>query len=101
MTNLIERMWRTSQAWNFERVYKLKTARETHKLRTYIKRDSYDHQCSAYVQRWDGAKWQHVCSRSIAELAAYDIGCYAKNAPKELFHRSASVLESDAKSIVG
>ena len=39
-----------------------------HKLKYSIKSDSYNNQCYARAYKWDGTKWQQICSIHYDEM---------------------------------
>lgn len=51
-------VWKGSQSWNYKRLIDL----GGHRVKIFFKRDSYDFQCEAHADRWDGAKWHRVYS---------------------------------------
>ena len=59
---------------------------------------------TAACKRWDGAKWQHVLSRSIAELGSREISYISREltpADHGLFGADAEALLAAAVAIVG
>ena len=91
------RVWKGSQSWEFEDILRLEDGQ---KLAIRIKRDSYDHQSYARVDRWDGAKWQLVVSNTIGECVCQKISYVADKVTAADFKVDADRLFCIAKEIV-
>lgn len=50
--------WAANQSWHDERLLEL----DAHVCRTTVRRNAYDAQSYARVERWDGSQWQSVCN---------------------------------------
>ena len=99
-TTLSERVWNSDHSWHYERVFDLADGQ---RLRSKIRRNSYDFQSSACVDRWTGEKWENVLHRSIGEMGKriLDISYVAKIVTADAFATGAREMEADAKLIVG
>lgn len=99
MKSISERVWKSDQSWNFERVSVLV---DLQRLRCVIKRDAYDFQSYGKVERWDGDKWQIVLTRSIGELddEVTAISYVQARVSNMKFHGSALAMERAAMLIV-
>ena len=64
-----ERFWYERQSWCAERVERWGGT----PMRATVRRNAYDDQSTATVERWDGQTWQRVLTRSIQETPAAPI----------------------------
>lgn len=62
MKTINKETWKASQSWNDERILQ----HGEHTLRTTIKRDAYDRQSHADIDRWSGGQWHNVASIHIS-----------------------------------
>ena len=92
------RVWRADQSWHYEMVWEI----DGHKLRTTVRRNAYDAQSSAKVDRWDGEKWQNVVRRTIEEMGSVQDISYVQGGVVEAHFEVAEVgrMGADAAEIV-
>jgi len=90
------RCWNQNQSWNFESTHK----NRGHKLRVSIRRNAHDFQSSAYVERWDGTKWQKVCSKPITECKCEKVSYVQNDVSAKDFKQDEHNLLQEALAIV-
>lgn len=104
---IVERCWLDDQSWYYELMlryvdprYTRTSERGTGRLRVSIRRNAFDMQSHAKVQKWDGKQWQDVCARHISECKCKDVSYVQKKMAPEAFHVDATTLLNDAFLIV-
>ena len=101
MATISERIWSADQSWNYERVH---STEDGQRLRTTIRRNAYDNQSYGKVERWDGAKWQIVLTRTIDEMEdrvrELSYTAHRSQVHTDLFSASALLMEVEAEQIV-
>ncbi len=95
-TVISERVYNQNQSWYFKRTVKV----GTHKLRTRIRRNAYDFQSSALVERWDGDKWRNVCSAPIMECECRRVSYVQNGITAAHFENDHKRLLKEALAIV-
>jgi hypothetical protein len=60
---------RGPQSWELLHIFE---AASGQRFKVEIDRDSYDNQCSARIERWDGSQWQLVHWLPIAQMAVLE-----------------------------
>jgi len=95
-----ERVWNQDQSWEYEHVFNLNDG--DHIMRTTIRRNAYDAQSFGKVERWDGAEWKLVLTRSIDEMEDEVIGLsfVERGISSHIFDESAYAMELAAWEIV-
>jgi len=89
-------LYNQNQSWNY-----LEIIEDTHgnRLRISVRRNAYEEQSHAKVERWDGNQWQFVTSIPITECACYDISYVTKDPDQTLFEQDAVMLRLYAEAI--
>lgn len=59
-------VYNNDQSWYYKRIIELSRVRKVHKLSFDIRRNAYDFQSYAHVNRWDGTKWHRVYDMPIS-----------------------------------
>ena len=104
--NIDVRFFKGRQSWNYTRIYVSGSLAignlGEHKLRVTIKRDSLDAQSYARCDRWDGTKWQQVCSIPIKHCLCHAISYVESDTPalEGLFAADSTELLELAKKII-
>lgn len=69
---ILEDLEHSQQSWNYTKVVKVGDTR----FRIRLRRNAYDFQSYAIVERWNGEEWKQVLSRPISEMLCKEIGYY-------------------------
>jgi len=64
METLFQQVSKNRQSYDYVELVKF----GIHKLRIQIRSDSYKEQCYAWLERFDGTKWQHLHSIPFSEM---------------------------------
>jgi hypothetical protein len=93
-----DRLWRTSNDAHAERVVRLPDGR---RARATIRRNFYDHQCTANAAVWTDAGWTQVLARDISELPAAAVsGSHAADTDQDRMAASLNLLIDAAATIL-
>jgi len=95
------------QSWNFTRIVKGNTGRGLgsvdrgeYKLRVRIRRNAYDEQSYALVERWDGSKWHEVVKQPIDRCECQSLSYVTRGVTTEAFENDCKRLLDMAKAVV-
>jgi hypothetical protein len=92
-----ERFYPHSQSLWYERVLDHKGTR----FRVEIRRNAYDDQSWARVDRWNGEEWKRVVHAPISACLCKEVSYAARNPTQELFEKDADRLLQEALEIAG
>lgn len=96
MNVISEKFFNQNQSWNFERIIKA----DSHKLKVTIRRNAYDNQSYANVERWSGTRWEFVYNEPI-ELCLCKSESYVNENPfKNKFVKDAERLIEISMKII-
>lgn len=82
----------TQQSWHYTQTVKVGDA----KFRTRLKRDAYDFQSYAVIERWNGDEWKEVISRPLSTMLFKDVPAYAE----QLTAEQKGLFEFDADALL-
>ena len=97
-----ERTWNANQSWNYEWLGKA----GSHSVRVVIRRNAYDDQSFAKVDRFDGSAWKTIVSKAITfcecvELSYTDKRKGATERATDLFIDDRESLLREARLLLG
>lgn len=91
-----EQFYNQNQSWYYVRIIE----KDSHKMKVFIRRNAYDNQSCAQVERWDGTKWQFVYDKPIMECQCKVVSYVQTDAKKDKFSLDADELLKTAIQIV-
>ena len=92
-----EWMWHADQSWRYKVL--VATCRKD-RLEVHVRRDAYDYQSFARVDRWDGDEWQMVTSWPIENCECRAVSYVTREPDICLFRRVAAGLLVEARAIL-
>ena len=109
-----KRFFKSNQSWCYTRIITLKIQKakfsehskavtyDEHKLKAEIRRNAYDDQSDARCYKFDGNKWNLVCSIPIKDCECQVVSyvCKKIDARKDLFFQDSQTLFEIAKKII-
>lgn len=93
---ILEQLYNQDQSWNFIKIVEI----QSHKLKIDIRRNAYDNQSHARIERWNGSEWKLVHHKPIMDCRCAIVSYVEKNVEKRLFEIDADGLLNDAMKIV-
>lgn len=96
MVKITESCYKEHQSWWYRKVVII----DSHKLRVNIRRNAYDEQSYANVERWDGTKWQVIHDLPITDCACKTVSYVMENITASSFAIDADNLISIAMNIL-
>lgn len=84
--------YHTQQAWHYTQTVKVGNT----KFRTRLKRDAYDFQSYAVIERWNGEEWKEILSRPFSAMMFKDAPSYAE----QLTAEQKGFFEFDAEALL-
>jgi hypothetical protein len=96
MMKIVEQCYKQSHSWCYQKV----VHDNGHTLRVDIRRNAYDEQSHARVERWSGTKWEFVWDKPISACACQTTSYTAENVSPKVFAEDALDLISTAKKIL-
>jgi len=101
ITTISTRVFNQDQSWVFQRTVEIKARKNAkHTLRINIRRNAYDNQSYAKVERWNGTEWKNVVNAPITECECKGISYVDLNISARHFERDAERLVKEAEAIV-
>ena len=95
-----ERCWNSEQSWHYEKTVSWLMNSAWHKLRVCIRRNAYDHQSFARVERWNGEQWHQVTRCPIGECSCREVSYVQDNIGVAAFHADADRLLGETYDII-
>ena len=92
---LAENTYHVNQSWYYDQIIQ----RENATFRVAIRRNAYDTQSSAKVERWDGEKWQWVYGEPITKCKCRNISYVDRTVTSTDFREDADRLFAVAFAI--
>jgi hypothetical protein len=96
MRTIAEQCFEQNQSWMYTKVVDTNCGR----LRVEIRRNAYDAQSYAKIDKWNGEIWNFVHSIPITSCLCQSISYVMENVTKEDFQADAMILISVALDIV-
>jgi hypothetical protein len=97
MMKVAELCFKQNHSWNYQKVMKS----DRHTLKIDIRRNAYDEQSHARVERWSGTKWELVWEEPITACECKAISYTADHIDTECFRNDAGALMRTALDILG
>ncbi len=85
-------LFHSQQSWYYNRYFKVGDT----KIRTRIRRNAYDFQSYAIVERWNGEEWKEILSRPFSAMMFKDAPSYAE----QLTAEQKGFFEFDADALL-
>lgn len=102
MKTISKSISKARQSIDYKEILKLEDA----KLRILIKSDSYEHQCYARIEKWDGDKWHTIDSIHYADMSTPNQMAYMKFnqplnvTPNEITRNNEQYFSLDRKKLL-
>lgn len=101
ITTISTRVYNQDQSWYFQRTAEIKArGNKKHTLRVNIRRNAYDNQSYAKVERWNGTEWKNVVNAPITECECKGIAYVDNGISARHFEKDSDRLVQEAESIV-
>lgn len=91
-----ERIWNADQSWYFERTVQVGVV----KLKVKIRRNAYNDQSYARVERWNGEEWKIVVTAPITECQCQSLSYVTRGVNLADFEKDYTRLLTEAVKIV-
>lgn len=95
ITTISERTWMAGQSWHYERTVR----QPADTLRVCIRRNAYDDQSSASVEKWTPSGWTQVVRWPITSCQCKRLS-YVGEARASDFHNDAIALLAEASAVL-
>lgn len=82
----------SQQSWHYTQLVKVGDT----KFRIRLRRNAYDFQSYAVIERWNGEEWKEVLSRPIREMLCKDVHYYSE----QLSSEQKGFFEFDAEALL-
>lgn len=91
-----EQLYNQNQSWYFIKIIEI----QSHKIKVDIRRNAYDNQSHATIERWNGSEWKLVYQKPIMDCKCKVVSYVEKNVEKTLFEADANELIDTAIKIL-